>query len=117
MRWFIVVFLVLSVMMSSQVYAGPKVYVYGSGANSCGKYVKALEGFRKQDVKDTMEYLSFITWFSGFVSSKCLDLDKDVLHGKDFDGITLWFENYCREHPLDGFYTATIKLLGELDKK
>lgn len=111
MKKFILVILALF-MMSSQVYAGPQVYGYGK--KTCGRFVTLRAGHPQVGDKDFPEYLSFISWFSGFATYESLTLNRDVLYDKDADAITLWLENYCKEHPLDQFLAASIKLLDAL---
>ena len=114
MKTFILVFLLLF-MMSSQVYAGPQIYGYG--AQPCGHFVKVLEGYRKGNDDDATAYLGFMSWFSGLATANSFDSDKDVLQGKDADAITLWLDNYCKEHPQDSFFTASVRLLTTLKNK
>ena len=45
------VLLILVLLISSQVYAGPMIY--GMGNNTCGHYVKVLEGYHQNNVNDT----------------------------------------------------------------
>ena len=116
MKKFILAFLAF-LMMSSPVCAQTKGKIYGYGTESCGHYVKVLEGERKEEVNDTADYIGFMGWFSGFASAYSMRTDEEVLHGKDADAIALWLENYCREHPLDNFSRASMELLATLEKK
>ncbi len=42
---------------------------------------------------------------------------RDMLAGSDAEGAMLWVENYCRNHPLDTFFDATLALRRELSEK
>ena len=112
---FIMVFLALFVMMASQVYAQPMNY--GLGVQTCARYIKVLDGYRKGNYSDSADYFAFISWFQGFASDQSHRSGEDVLHGKDSDAIALWLENYCREHSFDKFYMASEKLLTTLKNK
>lgn len=114
MKKTVLVFLAL-LLMSSQVYAGPMIYGYG--AQSCGDFVKAMDGKRQKDYDDRETCLLFITWFLGLATAESQDSGEDVLHGRSNDSLALWLENYCKEHPLDHFSTASYKLLNALKKK
>ncbi len=74
--------------------------IYGMGNQSCGSYLKArtFEG---------PEQLMFHAWLGGFLSSVSLTLHRDVLNGTDLQGALYWLDNYCRDHPVDNFASAT----------
>jgi hypothetical protein len=96
------IFLIFSPMAA---YAG--AMIYGAGNKTCGSYVNA----------NKMEKVIFRNWFYGFASAESASADKDVLEGRDPDAIELWFENYCKNNPLDSFFSASMNLFIELSKK
>ena len=97
MKKIILIILALFVI-SSQVYAG--FTVFSAGRQTCGHFVKVMEGHRRGNVKDVAEYLAFISWVSGFETAVSLQSEENVFRGRDTDANTLWLENYCREHPV-----------------
>jgi len=117
MKNFIVGFLVLFVMTSCQVYAGPTTYWITSGEHTCGHYIKVLEGHRQNNYSDTDEYYLYMSWFEGFATCQSHIIKEDVLHGSDLDAITLWLEKYCKDHPMDSFTTASENFLNAIKNK
>ena len=111
----IVVLLALVVMMSSSVYAGPMIY--GMGNNTCGHYVKVLEGYHQNNANDTRDYFGLMCWFQGFATNQSVQSGEDILSGRDLDSLQILLEKFCKEHPSDLFYTASRKLLDTLKKK
>lgn len=89
---------------------------YGYGAETCGHYVSAREGFRKGSARDRVEVLMYLSWLDGFATAMSAKQSKDVFKGKDSDAIARWLETYCRENPLDSFLIASSKLLTALEK-
>ena len=111
----IILIILALLMMSSQVYAG--WIIYGPGSQTCGRFVTVLDGYRKKIPSDTMDFFDFMGWLSGYATGQSLQSDEDVLRGKTFEAITLWLENYCREHPSDDFFTASTKFLNALRER
>ena len=111
MKIFILVILAL-LLTSSLVHAG--WIIYGPGSQPCGRYLMVLDGYHKKIPNDTMDFFDFMGWLSGYATSQSLQTGEDVLRGKTFEAITVWLENYCREHPSDDFFTAGTKLLDAL---
>jgi accessory colonization factor AcfC len=114
MKTFILVIFLVLLMMSSQVYAEGKIYGYGG--ETCGRFVKVLEGERRGDNNDSVVYFGFMSWFSGLATGASFQSEEDVLHGRDTASVELWLENYCREHPSDNFFRASVNLMGALKK-
>ena len=114
MKEIIVVFLALFMMMSSSVYG--QTMTYGHGTQTCGDYVKALEGYGKGADFDIEDYFIFMSWFKGYASGISSGSGENVLHGKDTDSFALSLEKYCRANPLDKFVAASKKVLNDLKK-
>jgi hypothetical protein len=90
---------------------------YGYGAETCGHYVSAREGFRQGSAKDRFEVLMYLSWLDGFATAMSAKQSKDVFKGKDFDAIAVWLETYCRENPLDSFLIASSETTHSMGKE
>lgn len=58
------------------------------------------------------------SWVLGYLSGAAAGSDIDVLKNVDNpNGIKIWIENYCKDHPLDGVPDAARALFLELVKR
>jgi hypothetical protein len=109
----IIVFLV---MITTDVY--PQELVWGVGKNSCGSYINAAAEVGSRPLGTIFGYNElglYEQWFQGLASGFAVHSHRDVFKKTDSRGIFLWLENYCRKHPLDNFYTASIKVIKAID--
>ena len=84
----------------------PRV-VFGEGGASCGQWTQARQS-------PSAKQGSMAQWIVGFLSGRNLNSTTDFLSGTDFDGLTGWFDNYCKTHPLDLLTKAASELTDEL---
>jgi hypothetical protein len=57
------------------------------------------------------------SWLLGYITSinaHELTITKDIAEGTNPDGMFLWVDNYCTEHPLDSLARAAASLTGVL---
>jgi hypothetical protein len=92
------------VLMTNQVSAN---YVLGQGGASCGTWLEA----RRTRGSDTWV---FRAWILGFVSGVNAASQLDFLVEPDANAIFAWFDNYCRQHPLDKLSKASNALIEDL---
>jgi hypothetical protein len=113
----------LVAFVSSSTVAGQKpddvvLIVFGSGAESCGKYVMEYEK------KSWLKHI-YVSWVQGYLTGK------NVITKKPWDTETLGalVYNYCKanprmrpsipgvkEAPITTIHVATVQLLHELEK-
>lgn len=85
----------------------PSRVVFGEGGSSCGQWTQARQN-------PSAKQGAMAQWIVGFLSGRNLDSTNDFLSGTDFDGVTGWFDNYCKAHPLDSLTKAASELTDEL---
>lgn len=91
--------------------------IYGPGNYTCGNYLKTQERANSGDEVEAAKFLGMLNWFYGFATSVSLSTDIDLIDDDNSDAIVSWFDNYCKENPLDKFFLASVHLLGELKDK
>jgi hypothetical protein len=96
--------------------AGAEGVVYGYGKRSCEHYLEVRQGSAQGIESETREYLAYLSWFAGFASAMSAGADKEVLSDMDTEAIAAWLERYCRDHPADTLFDATVKAMVEIDK-
>lgn len=98
----------------------PKAYIMGD--ESCATFVNAAKEYAGLVAGETrgqmagVAYLSFISWFGGFVSGVNAERKTDVLEETDMQGALIWIRRYCEKHPLDTFRSTANSLLLEVTK-
>jgi hypothetical protein len=111
----ILVGVVLVLLLADGAAAGPleegadaeSYMILSSGAKPCGDFVAASPQRQQMDA----------TWAIGFVSGQnSMDVGSMRLvgHGWTPDSVLVWLQNYCSQHPLEQFFTATERLRQEL---
>src|SRR5690349_9318000 len=75
----------------------------GAGAESCGQWMSYMFGVERQ-----VE----VNWVLGFLSAANIlgSEGHDFLKGTDDGAVSVWMDNYCRQHPLDQIAGAANKL-------
>jgi len=101
--------LLLVLMATSQSYADKSgddvvLIIYGSGVESCGKYVTEYK-------KNDWPKLIYVSWVQGYLTGKTVLTNKPF----DTDALGLWVFNYCTKNPLHTLHRAAVKLSRELD--
>jgi hypothetical protein len=81
--------------------------IAGEGRLSCGAWTEA----RRIQVNNADAAWGYEQWVLGFLSGVAPDLsgptrDFDPLNGLDVPGVLGWFDQYCRDHPLEVLYLA-----------
>ena len=86
--------------------------VQGVGAQSCGKYIDARR-------RDEFEEVLFLTWLTGYITAINKQYPKtySIIGQTDSDGLLLWLENYCQQHPTEKFAGGASKLMNHLYPK
>jgi hypothetical protein len=86
------------------------ITVLGSGAVSCGSYLKA---------KDSMPivHAANISWIMGFLSGVAAAKRSDVLNNTDSDAIEAAVTKYCQENPLGYVAEASTNVYFQLNKR
>ena len=85
-------------------------HIFGGG--TCGAYIAHS---RSQPGGDTNSH-ALILWVQGYLTAyiNFVAPDGDITAGTDYEGVTLWVDNYCQAHPLDGLADAAAALVLEL---
>ncbi len=88
--------------------------VYGMTDESCASFTKAAKAVnaaaagKRYDEGAAIDNLTYVAWFTGFVSGMNAALRTNLLEGTDVHGALTWIERYCKEHPLDPYRTAAM---------
>ena len=98
-------------LFSQQAYAGSTM-LYGSGAESCGVFLKDL---RRSEMNDNLLHYMNLSWVNGFLSAHGWNGNdmKDV----DSHGREAFITKYCKENPLDNISDAAKALVEKLATK
>ena len=116
-----VILLLCLMPTTAMAHKDNKAYILG-GYLSCGQYVIAYE---KDTYKDGERFTSDklwreVTWLKGFFSAynlKANNNKKNVLQGKDWASILLWYYNFCNADPLNNTFKATMEFLRALGER
>jgi hypothetical protein len=102
MRLLVPALLIASITWSATVQA-ETVEMIGAGVDqSCGSWVEA----RKQD---GWRALAMQQWALGYLSGAAVHSENlNPLRGVDAAAVWLWFDNYCRGHPLQIFSNEAV---------
>lgn len=95
------------VLATHTVVAADNAACTGYCGTSCGKIVSSSQNTQKYFIW-ALGYLSGLN--TGFESGQTTNLI-------DTEGMKLWLQNYCDEHPLDLYMTANLNLWHELRKR
>jgi hypothetical protein len=90
--------------------------IYGYGKRSCEHYLEVKKGSDRGIESETREYLAYLSWFAGFASAMSAGAGKEVLSDMDTEAIAEWLERYCREHPTETLFDATVKAMVEIER-
>jgi hypothetical protein len=87
--------------------------VRGEGLLSCGNFISYL------DADNVTAEAQFTSWIDGFISGINYQDTIKKMRGANIDteATKQLLVNYCRENPLDMFFTAAIKLAKELENR
>ncbi len=90
--------------------------VRGEGLLSCGKVISYLDA---DNLDAIVAEKQPIAWIDGFISGINYQDAEKKMRGDNINPETVkqWLVNYCRENPLDMFFTAAIKLAKELENR
>jgi hypothetical protein len=82
---------------------GKPSFLHGQGAHSCGFFVEHKQPHMLQD----SAYYQDIAWALGYLHA--IDAwNPYSVKDYDRDGLSLWLENYCRQHPLELLANAAL---------
>ena len=86
--------------------------IQGQGTQSCGTYVDERR-------KDEWGAMLFGSWIAGYVTAFNLDVSGtyNIMGHTDMQGLLLWLENYCQQHPTELFGVAAQHLRTHLYPK
>ena len=115
------VFLVCLIPTIAIAHKENKAYILG-GYLSCGQYVVVYE---KDTYKDGERFSSDglrrqVVWLKGFFSAYNLKVDnnkKNVLQGRDWASVLLWYYNFCNADPLNNTFKATLEFLRAMGER
>jgi hypothetical protein len=86
-----------------------KAVTYGSGAQSCGKWLAAIDNDEDRVIR--------ASWVLGWISAAGHYDVHGTLRHTDVDAMKAWVDNYCHDHPLDDLDDAAIALVKALAKQ
>jgi hypothetical protein len=75
---------------------GKQVTLHGQGGQSCGAFVEDKKPFNLK----TAKYLQGMAWILGYLYAKD-QFNPYTVKSYDYDGLSLWIENYCKTHPIE----------------
>ncbi|MBF0256732.1 MAG: hypothetical protein HQL47_09810 [Gammaproteobacteria bacterium] len=98
------------------VYTLPaqSVELLGYGVRPCEDYLKAHQGWEKNDAKAVVEYFRYQDWLAGFVSGLNFTTGDDQLRGVGLAGVMRRNLIHCEDNPQDDFFTASMGLIKSL---
>jgi hypothetical protein len=107
MKRFLVIFFILT---TNNSVANDLVHIYSFQDYSCGAWFKS---------EKTPEYrYQYEFWFRGFISGyNHANKNFEVATMPDMDTFNLYVDKYCRENPLNPFFSAAIKFIEETKTK
>jgi hypothetical protein len=102
---------------SASTKSSDRTVVYGVGASSCGAWLDAREGAKKN--KNDVRHIQFESYLDGFASAYNWYVDdapsaKGVLGEMDVYGQRSYLDKYCRDNPTHAFVAAANELLVHL---
>jgi hypothetical protein len=91
-----------------------RVFVYGVGTTSCGKFV--------EDIKQPNGWVIYSSWLNGYLTAVNIYDDsspqsegrKDVQQKHEPESLILWIAKYCQDNPLSTVMDATRRLALDL---
>ncbi|WP_080995124.1 HdeA/HdeB family chaperone [Pseudomonas fluorescens] len=93
---------------SNTSLAEPKFAIAGVGALSCGQYL------RPPSVNKEMSDAMVVTWIQGYLSGtntqRFMDSETSMKKQPDGETLTAFVDKYCRDHPLETVYQASMNL-------
>jgi hypothetical protein len=90
--------------------------LWGYAVKSCADYLAAVEADAAGTEVAAWELRRYEDWLTGIVSGLNLATGKDVLVGADIQSALRRIGAYCRGHPQDDFFTATMDLVRSLSR-
>lgn len=84
--------------------------ILGAGSRPCGSWLQA----RSQVTPESSVMQSWLLGYITSINAHELTITKDIAEGTNADGMFLWVDNYCTEHPLDSVARAAASLTGVL---
>jgi hypothetical protein len=84
--------------------------ILGAGSRPCGLWLQA----RGQVSPESAVMQSWLLGYITSINAHELTITKDIAEGTNPDGMFLWVDNYCTEHPLDSLARAAASLTGVL---
>jgi hypothetical protein len=87
----------------------------GAGVRSCGEWFSDRQGKKAGASPKESWVLGYISAINSLYPAAQIPLD--LLKGMDAEGIFVWIDNYCRDHPLDLIGNAAASAVGALKAK
>jgi hypothetical protein len=88
--------------------------LWGYGVKPCSAFVAASPGPGAPIAVAGAEFLRYREWLAGLVSGLNLATGTDVLAGAELDAALTRIGAYCRAHPADDFFNASMALVRSL---
>ena len=93
---------------SNTSIAEPKFAIAGVGALSCGQYLRPPS--TTKEMSDAM----VVTWIQGYLSGtntqRFMESETSMKKQPDGETLTAFVDKYCRDHPLETVYQASMNL-------
>ena len=105
---------VLSLALVSDTHAAESkgIAIWGAGTASCGEFLRVTE-------ENPGNLVAFGQWLHGYITgvNDSGPAGQDAAGGVDRAGLLAWTVKYCKDNPLDSYYTAAHMLVRELRAK
>lgn len=85
------------------LHNGKPTYLRGQGTRSCGTFIKDKQPFRIQNSGHAQD----MAWALGFLYGIDNQNPYDTKF-YDYNGLDLWLDRYCRDHPLESLANASL---------
>ena len=102
--------LLLALALWAPISIAGEYTILGAGSRPCGSWLQA----RSQVTPESSVMQSWLLGYITSINAHELTITKDIAEGTNADGMFLWVDNYCTEHPLDSVARAAASLIGVL---
>ena len=102
--------LLLALELWARISIAGEYTILGAGSRPCGSWLQA----RSQVTPESSVMQSWLLGYITSINAHELTITKDIAEGTNADGMFLWVDNYCTEHPLDSVARAAASLIGVL---
>lgn len=101
-------------MRSNSVMAAGTPTLWGYGVKTCPNFVAAAppDGVSNNLAGD--DFPRYREWLAGLVTGLNLATGTDVLRGAELDAALTRIRAYCKDHPRDDFFNASLSLFKSL---